>query len=325
MKLTTEQISSIANGVARVYEENGRVFLSRFTKEQEELYKERSADFYKKTFATAGVTLEFTTDSRTLALEVSVSSGSSRAYFEHSIFVNGKKYGNLGCKGSDSGIFSGKQTLPEGEKAIKIYFPWSVSSGIVELSLDDGASLTPIKKEKKMIMLGDSITHGYDASSPELSYASRLADALDAEAVNKGIGGEIFFPELAAAKDPVDPDYITVAYGTNDWSRNKQDFYGNCKDFYTNLSQNYPNAKIFAITPIWRRRYGEVNTLGTLDDIEAYIKEVAASLPNVTAISGIDLVPHDPAYFSPDVVHPNDQGFEHYGNNLIEEIKKYID
>ena len=38
MKLTTEQISSIANGVARVYEENGRVFLSRFTKEQEELY-----------------------------------------------------------------------------------------------------------------------------------------------------------------------------------------------------------------------------------------------------------------------------------------------
>ena len=150
MKLTTEQISSIANGVARVYEENGRVFLSRFTKEQEELYKERSADFYKKTFATAGVTLEFTTDSRTMELAVETSYGSSRAFFEHSIYVDGKKYANLGCKGSEYGTFSGKWVLPEGDKTVKIYFPWSVSSGIVELSLDDGASLTPIKKDKKM-------------------------------------------------------------------------------------------------------------------------------------------------------------------------------
>jgi lysophospholipase L1-like esterase len=325
MKLTTEQIASIAKGVVRVYEENDKVYLCRFTKEQEELYKVRSTDFYRKSFATSGVTLEFVTDSRTLALEVSIGFGSSRFYFEHSIFVNGKKYANLGCKGSEGGVFGGKWRLPEGDKTVKIYFPWSVSSKITELSLDDGASLTPVKSTKKMIMFGDSITHGYDASAPELSYASRLADALGAEAVNKGIGAEVFYPDMAAAKDPICPDYITVAYGTNDWSKKSQDFYANCKEFYENLSRNYPQAKIFAITPIWRKSYGEANTLGTLDDIEAYIKEVAASLPNVTAISGIDLVPHDPKYFSPDVLHPNDRGFKHYANNLFEKIKNYID
>ena len=48
---------------------------------------------------------------------------------------------------------------------------------------------------------------------------ARLADALGAEEVNKAIGGECFFPELAATKEDFQPEYITVAYGTNDWSR----------------------------------------------------------------------------------------------------------
>ena len=325
MKLTTQQISSIARGAVRVYENDGKTVLRRFTEEQEELYRKRNPEAHAKCFATSGITLEFATDSRYLTLEVEVGFGSSRRYFEHSIFVNGEKYAALGCKKRGEGIFGGKWTLPEGDKQIKIYFPWSVSSKITELSLDTGASLTPIKKEKKMIMFGDSITHGYDASYPERSYASRLADAIGAEAVNKGIGGEIFFPALAAARDPFEPDYVTVAYGTNDWSKNdKKLFESNCKGFFENLSRNYPNAKILAITPIWRKRYGETNTMGTLDSVEDYIREVASSLPNVTVIRGINLVPHDPKNFSPDVIHPNDQGFEHYANNLFEEIKKYI-
>ena len=326
MKLTTEQISSIAKGVVRTYEENGMVFLCRFTKEQEELYRVRSEDFYKKSFATSGVTLEFITDSTTLELEVNIGFGSSRFFFEHSIFVDGKFYASLGSKGQTLGNFGGKWTLPKGEKHIKIYFPWSVSSRIIGLSLSDGASLLPVKSEKKMIMFGDSITHGYDASYPHRSYASRVADGLGAEAINKGIGAEVFYSEMAAAKDPVEPDYVTVAYGTNDWSKNKKEsFEKNCKEFYENLSKNYPNAKIFAITPIWRHNYGHVNTVGTIDDVEAYIRSVAASLPNVTVIRGLELVPADPVCFSPDVLHPNDEGFKHYANNLLAEIKKHID
>lgn len=328
MKLTLEQISSITRGTVRITEEDGKVCLYRFTKEQEELYKVKNTDFYNKTFATAGIVFEFITDSRTLSMEVEVATGSSRRFFEHSIFVNDEKYTSLGCKSANTGCFGGSWSLPDGENKIKIYFPWSVASRIIDLYLDDGALLIPIKKEKKMIMFGDSITHGYDASAPERSYASRIADALDAEAINKGIGGEIFFPELAAAKDPIDPDYVTVAYGTNDWTTNqKETFENNCKLFYENLSRNYPNAKIFAITPIWRKHYsrGDVNDIGTLDDVEAYIRKVADQLTGVTVIGGIDLVPHDPKNFSPDVIHPNDQGFDHYANNLFEEIEKYID
>lgn len=328
MKLTLEQIRAMARGAVRVTEEDGKVCLYRFTKEQEELYKVKNTDFYNKTFATAGIVFEFITDSRTLSLEVEIASGSSRKFFEHSIFVNDAKYAALGCKNANTGRFGGSWSLPEGENKIKIYFPWSVASRIIDISIDDGATLLPIKREKKMILFGDSITHGYDASASELTYATQLTDALTADGVNKGIGGEIFFPALAAAKDPIDPDYITVAYGTNDWSiNNKEAFENNCKQFYENLSRTYPKAKIFAITPIWRKHYGrgDINNIGTLDDVEAYIRQVAASLPNVIVISGINFIPHDPSYFSPDVIHPNDKGFGYYFENLVIEIKKYID
>lgn len=61
---------------------------------------------------------------------------------------------------------------------------------------------------------------------------ARLADALGAEEVNKAIGGECFFPELAATKEDFQPEYITVAYGTNDWSRKlAEEFQTNCRAF----------------------------------------------------------------------------------------------
>ena len=76
-----------------------------------------------------------------------------------------------------------------------------------------------------MIMFGDSITHGYDALNPSFSYANRLADLLNADFVNKGIGGERFFPTLAQLKDDIEPDYITVAYGTNDWAHSPKEVF----------------------------------------------------------------------------------------------------
>ena len=79
--------------------------------------------------------------------------------------------------------------------------------------LDDGATIEGLYRKYKMISFGDSITHGYDAIYPSLSYASQLAQNLDAEQLNKGIGGDIFFPALLDEKDAFEPDFITVAYG----------------------------------------------------------------------------------------------------------------
>ena len=113
--------------------------------------------------------------------------------------------------------------------------------------------MEPVKAGKTLLAFGDSITQGMDAMRPSNRYVTKLANYLGAEEVNKGISGECYFPPLAEAKDDLNPDYITVAYGTNDWSKKGRDiFQVNSKAFYKALRKNYPNTPIYAITPIWR-------------------------------------------------------------------------
>ena len=212
------------------------------------------------------------------------------------------------------------------KKRVTVYFPWSVQANIASLTLDDGSSFEPVKRKYKMLCFGDSITQGYIAQNPSFTYASRLSDLLDADSVNKGIGGEIFFSTLAELRDDIEPDIITVAYGTNDWSHTEKDkFDESCKLFYEALSKNYPSAKIFALSPTWRGNYTQKDKpMGDFFYVSKRIREVAESLPNVIFIDCFDFVPHEAAYFVEDLLHPNDAGFNNYAAELYAAIKKYL-
>ena len=328
MKLSLEQIRNCANGCARVVSDNGKIKLLRFTEDQEILYSHSGPSRgYKKTFCTAGVKLEFVTNSHTLGLKVDVSEGSSRTFFCHDVFVNGEKRfelrGDVADYTNGHAVLEGSYALGSGKKKVCIYFPWSVSSEIISVELDNGATVAPVTYKRKILIFGDSITQGYDATFPSESYASMLTDALDAKSCNKGIGGEIFRPELATLPDPYSPDVITVAYGTNDWSgADKQTFDKNSELFFANLSALYPNAKIFALAPTWRGKLDQrTSAVGEFSYVAEKLSAIADSLPNVTFINCIDFIPHSPEMFSPDILHPNSLGFEHYGKNLIQTIK----
>ena len=330
MRLTLEEIRNIARGAVRVEEIEGRINFFRFSEEQEKMYAEHSENFLSKSFATAGVRLEFITSSRSIALEIYASTASSRTYFDHDIYVNGELKYTLGgdTKNAPDGIaqLKGEYDLGEGEKTVKIYFPWSANSRLASLELDDGASIVPVAHRLKMISFGDSITHGYDAINPSLTYTSLVADALDAEMINKGIGREVFRPALSAIRDSFDPDIITVAYGTNEWSlRTAEQFYNDSEAFYADLSRHYPKSKIFALTPIWR---GDLNTktpMGAFETVARQLERIADALPNVTLIDCIDFVPHEAKMFSPDVLHPNMLGFSYYAKGVIKAIKENVE
>lgn len=331
MKLQASQIRAITRGAARIEEIDGAMHFYRFTEAQEDYYKNQTynSGFYGKTFSTAGIRLEFVTNSRSLSLKFEARQTPStitRKYFFVSVFCNGEKLGLIGSDTTTDGIFSDSYTLPEGENTICIYLPWGVIALLHDLSLDDGATLTPVTQKCKLLQLGDSITHGYDVREPQNSYASIVADTFSAEARNKAIGGEVFQPILATLRDnDFDPDYITVAYGTNDWAHSTKEVLArDCTAFYHNLVATYPKAKIFAITPIWRGSADTPSEAGPFSIVAEIIRKAVADLPNVTVIEGYDLVPQDPACFSPDLLHPVDLGFAHYGRNLVAELKKHI-
>ena len=299
MNLNLSQIREITLGAVRIEEINNSIHFYRFTKQQEELYKKRSDDFYMKSFATSGVKLRFRTNSQTLFLRTEITRGSSRTYFAFDVFVNGVKIDTLN-NFSDidmpqnyttlklpHGEFSKEFNLGVGDKEVCIYFPWSVNAVVKELALDDDSFIKPIKPYKRMLCFGDSITQGYDALCPCNKYISKLADMLNAEEYNKAIGGEIFFPELAATREDFKPDYITVAYGSNDWNRcNEEEFICNCKEFFYNLNNSYPNSKIFAITPIWRKDMDESRVFGEFKNVAEDIQNQVAEFDNVSVIQG---------------------------------------
>ena len=337
MKLNLSQIKDITLGAVRIEEIDNRIHFYRFTKAQEELYKNRNANFYRKTFATSGVKLCFRTNSKNVFLNVDISSGSSRKYACIEVLVNGKRVGalknfddaqmvgNFIKKELPFGNFSGSVSLKAGEKEVCIYLPWSAETVLNEFAVDDGSFIEPVRPSKKMLVFGDSITQGYDALYPSNKYITKIAEMLDAEEHNKAIGGEIYFPDLAKAKEDFDPDYIVVSYGSNDWNKcTKETLANNCKEFLRNLNNNYPNAKIFVITPIWRKDMYESRPGGDFLSVHETVENGAAEFGNISVIRGFDFVPHDETLFADLSLHPHDKGFEHYFNNLSKRIKELL-
>lgn len=153
------------------------------------------------------------------------------------------------------------------------------------------------------------------------TYVARISKALDAALMNKAIGAEVYFPELAEIKSKFDPDTVIVAYGTNDWvSVDKNMFTNSCFHFLQNVRKNYPKAEIVVITPIWRADNERKDVFSSFSEIDSIIREIGKTIANTKVVNGIDLVPHDTKFFGDLRIHPNDEGFKCYANNLIKEL-----
>ena len=325
MILDLEQIQSITRGAVRVQEKDGWFDFFRFTEEQEQYYTHDS-DFYKKSFATSGVRFSFCTNSQCLAFDFQLFAGSSRPYGWFDLYENGAMVKHFGFENAEISSGHVALSLSEGEKLVELYFPWSRRTELRNVTLDDGATLTPAYRQRKMLAFGDSITQGYDATYPSQSYVCRLARMLDADVIDKGIGGDVFCPDLLKTADDVSPEIITVAYGTNDWCRRDPNEYReNCRLFYTRLSALYPAAKIFAVTPIWRGDATKPTKFGMPAwELHDTIAACVEGLSNVTVIRGWNLIPHLKEFFDDFVLHPNDAGFAAYAEGLYCEIEKHL-
>ena len=328
MKLSFEQIKAILTGVARTEEKDGMLSLYRFTQAQAEAYREYSTDFYGRGFASSGIRLDFTTRASALTLKLNVTyiSNSFKDGFSYDVFVNGALLDRLSGDADINGIYEKTFALGEGEKAVTVYFPWNAITDIAGVETD-GTDEPPVpaKRSLRMIQFGDSITQGYSTKNPSESYASLVATGLDAVSINKGIGGEIFFPTLATLTDDIQPDLITVAYGTNDWNKGDLDrFEKNSRAFYENLRATYPEAKIFVLAPLWRKDLFRENRGFELSCVTEHLKKIASSLENAYFIDCFDFIPHDEKYFYDEYLHPNTEGFALYAEGVLNAINGYL-
>lgn len=340
MLLTLEQIRSATTGAVCVVQSENEVQFHRMSPAQVEAVGAQRDVFVSRARTTAGVRLTFRTDSSRLFLRVNITNALVRTYFAVDVYADDTYIGGIDnyshLEGLDRraysalsfpyGCHSGTFDLGPGEKTVRIHLPWSMACAIRELSLEDGSSFSPAVPHKKILFFGDSITQGYDALHPSLTYASRISHALGMAEYNKAIGGAAYCPALAAVKEDFVPDAIVVAYGSNDWGASPTaDFFREqCRQMYRSIRSNYPDTPVFALGPILRHNSNECRGFGAFCKLGQIIGETAGEFPCITFIDCLTFLPRASEYYGDGIVHPNDKGFDYYFKGLWNKMRSAL-
>ena len=210
--------------------------------------------------------------------------------------------------------------LPEGEHRVTLYMPSHARGALSYLALSDGASLERHSFDRKFLLIGDSITQGWNSYFDTISYAYQLCDHFNADSIIQGAGGA-YYHRTTLEKLDFDPDTVIVAYGTNDSFRiHSMDEFGELvHDCLLAVRNFYPNANMHVITPIWRTDYDEPKPYGHVRLVADRIKEEAEKL-SLHVICGMDMIPPFEKFMD-DFLHPNDLGFSIYAHNLIKVLE----
>ncbi len=163
---------------------------------------------------------------------------------------------------------------------------------------------------------GDSITEGWIASGPAGAWPAIAAREFRLDVVNLGYAGaargEIVTAEQLAA---LDADVISLAYGTNCWTRiphSAAQFRAGLEAFLAVVRQGHPTTPIVVASPVLRPDAEHTpNRLGaTLADFRDETERVVDAMqragdPALTLVPGGPLLTVDRL---PDGIHPGDAG-----------------
>ncbi len=321
MRLSFDEIKSVTFGAHSIECDGGVLRFHKCTDKQEKAFAALSDTLYQRSLTTTGVRLDFHTNSKKFAFKV-LGSG-----FE--LYVDGMLRGRyVKADGADGVETSVSLTDPIGNEKesyrIMLAFP-SHSVGALEyVELDDGATFSAHKHDMKLLFIGDSITQGFASSMDTLSYAWRVTQHYNADSIINGIGGA-YFHTTVFDKPSFEPDSVIIAYGTNDWGRypDYNEMYGHVCGFLDLVKEAYGECRVFVISPIWRAK-GDGEVMDKAFDNRRKMIEREAEKRGFIAINGLDMVPPCKALYKDVCLHPNDNGFAFYAENLIKKLDPYL-
>lgn len=297
----------------------------RFTEAQLAIYAETDA-YAKRSLCLSGICLDFLTDSSFLRFTYAVREiVRNNLYFD--LFVDGNWVDSQGegpVRNERNEFYYEIPNASDGKmRRITVYLPQNVEIALTNFKLSSEAKIEEAPTaSRNLLCLGDSITQGMDAVHPASTYPVLLSRALNMNLLNQGVGGYYFEADSLQGGIPYQPDLITIAYGTNDWSRFETlaEFRHHCANYISAVTALYPGTRMLVLTPIWRKDHDEQRAIGAFHLIEDTIRDVCSDFSETEVIDGMELVPHRSAFFGDGKVHPNDEGFVHYAMNLMRYI-----
>lgn len=200
--------------------------------------------------------------------------------------------------------------------------------------------------EKKMVAMGDSITHGSGAGWKfglvENCFAKIVANHYGYELKNYGINGTTIAEQFEwrptcslcnYVEETYPADVLIIASGTNDYGRNveignesdvcKSSLYGAMNILFDKARKKY--KKIIVITPIDRKDSDKLNEKGySLQDYRNAIKKTALKY-GAFVIDGLNIpIDANNTEHVSDGLHPSVKGQEIYSKYLVEKLKDIL-
>ena len=205
-------------------------------------------------------------------------------------------------------------TVPPGIGPVTVHLPETLSP--VVLGVRGSGAIAPAPRRQRWVVHGDSITEGWLATRPALSWPSLVGRTLGLDTVNLGYAGSAH-GEAACAEQiaSLRCDLITLAFGTNCWSGAPASaplLYETTRTFLDLVRQGHPETPLLVVSPPLRPEAEDVPnrlgaTLGELRDAQesAVLERAAAGDRHLALLPGRRLIgPHHLA----DGLHPNDDG-----------------
>lgn len=181
----------------------------------------------------------------------------------------------------------------------EVLMPYNDSVDFLGVEIDGTASAAP-RQGKRVVVVGDSITHGFWSSSVVNTWSVLMAQATGCEVVNLGYGGRMCVPSDGTVAASLSPDVIVYLIGYNEFSQQTTDFADRYRQTLDNIRAARPGCKVVCITPIWSPNEKPI-------PLESYRQAIRDSVTNETLVEGLTLTAHDLSA-CPDTVHPSDDG-----------------
>lgn len=202
-----------------------------------------------------------------------------------------------------------------GKAPATLYLPEGMRPTLLGLHAE-GGEIRPPPPRPRWLCYGDSIAEGWCASEPAGAWPHRVGRSHHLDVVNLGYAGAAR-GEIPSAQEiaALPADLITVAHGTNCWTRtpfSAELFAASLRTFFDIVRSGHPTTPIVAVSPILRIDAETTpNVLGaSLAELREIFEATAEQRiqggdSNLHLLPGRDLV--SPAHL-PDGIHPDDAG-----------------
>ncbi|MEU6393487.1 GDSL-type esterase/lipase family protein [Streptomyces sp. NPDC046939] len=207
--------------------------------------------------------------------------------------------------------------LPRPDGVYTVQLPEHLRPLIHDVRPLGGGTLEPAPRRPRWLVYGDALVEGWAATRPHFGWPSVAARMLGVEDVNLGYAGAAR-GELASARQiaALDADLVTVAFGTDCWTRTPHSapqLHETVRAFLAVVRAGHPHTPLLVVSPVLRPdAEAAPNALGAThadvrDAIERAARDIAAEsgdkdlylLPGGALLTADHLV---------DGVHPGDRG-----------------